>query len=322
MSRLLRSDVPGAIFHVVNRGVAKRTILEGRPEFRFFLSLVARGVRKGWIRVHAYSLMTNHYHLLVTSEGHLSTFMQWAMSRFVRRFNRRRERDGPLFRARFWARRVHCEADFRNVVRYIDHNPVAAGLVGDAQAYSFGSAWHYVREQARPRWLHRAEVLRLVGEAEYRHRFPPACESLSWWIERRIEAGDDGRDPFAQLLASGANVEPIVKWLRDQAIRDDRRKQRPPLVSLPALLAAIEHSADGALDHLRSGRQGDPWEALRCGLVRTACGASLPEIAEFLSLSVATVRRRCARHATLLRQPSPYAHRAGAIVARALSEVM
>ncbi|MEZ5962962.1 MAG: transposase [Planctomycetota bacterium] len=318
------------MFHVVNRGVARRAILETRGDRRYFLSRLARGVRKGWIRVHAYSLMTNHFHLLLTSEGSLAEFMQWAMSSFVRRFNWPRDRDGPLFRGRYWARRVSCLLDFGNVVRYIDQNAVTAGLVRDARDFQFGSASHYARPDGRPRWLNRAPVRQRMAEAglsstvdAYRAVFPPAPASLVWWVERRLETAPGQSESPTALLQQGAlGLGAVAAWLREQAGARPSSRRRPPLVSLPTLLAELdrERTIDPVLPCTATGRRVDPWSALRCGALHTIAGLSHAEIADAEHLTLLSVRTRCARHGALLLASPRYARRAAAVLIRALRD--
>ena len=101
MARRPRQDDPGTWHHVFQRGIAKRTMFEAKLDIRYFLACVARAVRAGLIEVHAFCVLVNHFHLLLRSRiGRLSDAMQQIQSRYVRMFNRRRKRDGPLIRAR------------------------------------------------------------------------------------------------------------------------------------------------------------------------------------------------------------------------------
>ncbi len=88
MARRLHRDVPGAEYHVMNRGIARRTIFDSPADYRFFLSCLARAVRRGEIVVLAYALMRTHFHLFLRSLGALSTAMRRIQLRHVRRFNR------------------------------------------------------------------------------------------------------------------------------------------------------------------------------------------------------------------------------------------
>ncbi len=69
MARNPRQDHPGSWHHVMNRGIARRSLFESRDDIRFFLACLARAVRRGQIEVHAWCILTTHFHLLVRSPG-------------------------------------------------------------------------------------------------------------------------------------------------------------------------------------------------------------------------------------------------------------
>ena len=155
----------------MNRGIARRPVFEGREDVRAFLACVAVGVRSRRVEVHAYVLMTTHFHLAIRSvTGELSLAMQRIQNRYVRWFNRKRRRDGPLFRGRFRSKLVDTDEHWGTLVRYIDQNPVEAGLVRHPAEYPYGSAAHYARRSG-PVWLSRGElertVMRTLGKAVY-----------------------------------------------------------------------------------------------------------------------------------------------------------
>ena len=158
MGRPPRVDGPGMWHHVMNRGIARRTTFEGLADFDAFTEALLRVTRGGWMEVHVYSAMFNHFHLLVRTErGTVSEGMRRLESTYVRVFNRMRDRDGALFRGRFTSRAVTSEAYWYTVLRYIDRNPVAAGLAREPTEYPHGSAWWYAR-RAGPAWLRRDVV--------------------------------------------------------------------------------------------------------------------------------------------------------------------
>ena len=90
----------------MNRGLARRTVFETRQDVRAFLARLALCVRRGELEVHAYCVLTTHYHLLVRSRGKLSEGLRRVQNDYVRWFNRARRRDGPLFRGRFLSKHV------------------------------------------------------------------------------------------------------------------------------------------------------------------------------------------------------------------------
>src|SRR5262249_40678971 len=141
MPRHRRFDRPGAAHHVFNRGIARRTVFETEDDVRFALSLFAREVRDGCLRMVAYSFLTTHFHALVeTPDGDISGVMQRVTNLYVRRFNRGRRRDGPLFRGRFGSRLVDSNTYRGTLIRYIDQNAPEARLATSGVLYPFGSA--------------------------------------------------------------------------------------------------------------------------------------------------------------------------------------
>src|SRR5437762_1564511 len=103
----LRDDAPGAMHHVMNRALGRRTLFETEEDARSFLARAADAVRRGEIRLHSFTLLTTHFHLIVTSvDGRLSASIGRTESEFARGFNDRRTRDGPLVRGRFRSKRI------------------------------------------------------------------------------------------------------------------------------------------------------------------------------------------------------------------------
>ena len=104
---------------------------------------LAREVRAARIRCHAFCFPTTHFHLLVESPaGELSEVMREVQKRYVRTFNRKRRRDGPLVRGRFWSKPVRSTYYRHALVRYIDNNAVRTGLVAHASRTAVLSTMH------------------------------------------------------------------------------------------------------------------------------------------------------------------------------------
>jgi putative transposase len=127
---------PGATYHVASRGVRRSPIAyDDFDRTWFFQDLSAVVRRLGW-RCHTYCLMTNHYHLLVrTPEPDLSVGMRILNQRHALRINRRHGLVGHVFEARFFAELIDDQSHFLALARYIDQNPVRAGLCQRAEAW-------------------------------------------------------------------------------------------------------------------------------------------------------------------------------------------
>ena len=286
-----RGDTPGAWHHVVNRGVARRTVIEGSRDAAEFLACVQRVVEEGLLEVHAYSLMGTHYHLLVRSpRGELARAMMLVQNRYSRWFNRGRRRDGPLWRGRFLSKLVRSNAYWRVLVRYIDQNAVMAKIVAAPDQYQLGSAWHYSRKQVGPPWLHRAVIEQVVrthvGKADYAPSDyvavfgAPLSRSAHWMIER---SGRDLADVEATLVhLVSAAPQDVRSWMQRKA----RLADGSPIVGvgmidpgvLLSFLAVSEREEPEWF--IRPRRHRKPgWRALRCALLHQLCGCTVEDSA-------------------------------------------
>lgn len=141
MSRPLRLEHPGAVWHVHNRGNNFGDIFFSDDDRELFLELLGETVRRFHWNVIQYGLMTNHYHLLIeTPEAlTLSRGMKWLAQKYVQQINRRHGRAGSLFQGRFKAHLVEKSAYMLEVIRYIANNPVSAQMVSRAEEWPWGS---------------------------------------------------------------------------------------------------------------------------------------------------------------------------------------
>ena len=308
MPRRPRHDGPDTWHHVMNRGLARRTIAENDTDRRFFLSLLAREVRAGRIEIHAFSLMLTHFHLLVRSlRGELSEAMRRIQNRYARWFNRSRRRDGPLFKGRFLSRPIDSLRYRRRVVTYIHDNAVAAGLVVDPARYEWSSAWHFGRAE-RPRWLATdwidAEIAaRGTGdtpEQALRAAFPSSIdEDFRRWIEKRLSARlPDELEDVSLKYAGSARV---VRWtIRKAKLADGTRPWKPVC---PAAVAdrAVRRAAQevGPLLGLFARKAKDAWCVLRAGLLRMLAGCTHREIGHRTGRHSSTISRDVRDHARL-----------------------
>src|SRR5919109_5544610 len=125
MSRPLRLEFPGAVYHLTSRGNARRKIFFSDTDRTNFLDTLSQVIsRFSWI-CHAYCLMANHYHLLIeTPKPNLSLGMRQLNGLYTQSFNRRHKRVGHLFQGRFKAIVVQKESYLLDLCRYIVLNPV------------------------------------------------------------------------------------------------------------------------------------------------------------------------------------------------------
>ena len=171
MSRPLRIQYPGAVYHVMARGNHGQEIFQDDRDRRCFLETLGEACEKtGW-RIHAYVLMGNHYHLLVeTPEGNLVEGMKWVQGAYTQRYNSRHKLFGHLFQGRYKAVIVDGQDEdyFPVVSTYIHLNPARAKLIRVGQErlkrYRWSSyPWFLNRAGKRPGWLRTERVLGSLG---------------------------------------------------------------------------------------------------------------------------------------------------------------
>ncbi|HET7842760.1 MAG TPA: transposase [Xanthomonadales bacterium] len=141
MPRLPRIEVPGIPLHVTHRGVNRCAVFVDDVDRGTYLHLLDRQFRKRAVSMHAYVLMGDHVHLLLSAPdvGIISRAMQNAVQCYVRGFNQRHGRTGTLWEGRFRSCLVQTDSYLLSVIRYIELNPVRAGLVADPSAFRWSS---------------------------------------------------------------------------------------------------------------------------------------------------------------------------------------
>jgi putative transposase len=170
MPRLLRINIAGLTYHVTNRGVQKLAIFHDDEDRQRFLQLILITQTQFPFIIQAYSLMTNHFHLLMKIlTASLSQIMQILSHRYACWFNRKYGHVGHAFQSRFHSIPVQKDAYLAQVSRYIDLNAPRAGLVVKPQDYAWCGYRSLVRQVHDP-VLDPSEVLALFSEDPVRAR--------------------------------------------------------------------------------------------------------------------------------------------------------
>ena len=164
MPRRRRLDLPDIPQHIVHRGNNRGVTFFADEDRADYLALVEEHAAWQRVRIHAYVLMTNHVHLLATPErwGAMSAMMQDIGREYVTRINRRYRRTGTLWEGRFHSCPVQSGSYLLTCMRYIELNPVRAGMVGAPSDYAWSSYRRNAEGVANP-WLSPHPVYASLG---------------------------------------------------------------------------------------------------------------------------------------------------------------
>ena len=275
MTRPLRIEFPGAIYHVTSRGNARRKIFLDDEDKRCFLSTLAWVVERfGWI-CHTYCLMDNHFHLMLeTPQPNLSRGMRQLNGVYTQRFNRRHRKVGHLFQGRFKAILVERDSYLLELCRYVVLNPVRAKMAKRPQDYVWSSYRATMGQESIPSGLSTDWILgqfaktKQAARRRYANFVLAGVGQSSPWEELKgqvLLGGDSFVENLALKLKSSAQVVEITKR--------QRLLHRPSIKKL--------------LDHTRSRKERN----LAMAKAHIEYGYTLAEIGNAAELHYATVSR-------------------------------
>jgi putative transposase len=189
MPRPLRLNHPNACYHVMNRGAGFRSVFSNSIQRQMFLQILGEAVSQFNIKIHAFCLMSNHYHLLIcTPKANLSQAMRYINGVYTLRHNRLKKTDGPLFRGRYKAILVEKDSYLLQLSRYIHLNPVTASLVKNPADYPWSSYQYYIKKTRPLSWLTTKDILASMGK-----------RNQQWQYREFVESGDeDNNSEFAE----------------------------------------------------------------------------------------------------------------------------
>jgi putative transposase len=143
MPRRNLDQTAGVVLHVMNRGARRLRLFDTPEDYRAFLRVLSEGRQRTGMRILAYCVMPNHFHLVVwpREAGQLPVFMGWFQGTHGRRWHshRKTKGSGAVYQSRYRAFPVQTDAHFLTVCRYVERNPVRARLVDRAQDWPWSS---------------------------------------------------------------------------------------------------------------------------------------------------------------------------------------
>ena len=315
MPRLARLDSPGVLHHVMGRGIEKTNIFITDEDREDFVSRLADLAGMQAIKIYAWALLSNHFHLLCKTQNKpLASNMRKLLTGYVVNFNRRHKRHGHLFQNRY--KSIVCQEEnyLRELVRYIHLNLLRAGLVKDLQELgrSPWSGHSALIGETKREWQDTEYVLSFFGEGRkgikkylefIREGIPLGqrpdlvggglIRSLGGWsavLALRGQREEQVAD--ARILGDGDFVQGVLSEMDDFA----KENLRLPRVSkdLTVLAQKVCNLNKLALEELRSGSRRTPVVKARVELSQAGVqllGFSGAEIARYLGVTNSCVTR-------------------------------
>lgn len=239
MARPLRIEYPGAFYHVTSRGNEQKDIFKSQKDREKFLSYLESAAERYGAVIHAYCLLSNHYHILLeTPAGNLSQIMRHINGAYTIYFNIKRKRAGHLFQGRFKSILVEADEYAMELSRYIHLNPVRAGIVTRPEEFQWSSYRYFIGQDKTPEWLKTGFILEYFGKsaalAEKKYRA---------FVEDLI--GNEYESPLqstvgSSILGSAGFVEEITEVHVKTKEADKNIPALRQLTSRPSLEAIID----------------------------------------------------------------------------------
>jgi putative transposase len=316
MPRQARLDVPGALHHIMVRGINKAPIFDDSEDKARFLERLGQNVSEGKCSVYAWVLMDNHVHILFKSgKQGISAVMRKQLTWYAQYYNRRHKRTGHLFENRY--KSILCDEDnyLLALVRYIHLNPLRANIVKTIQEldqYAFCGHRTLIGKSKHP-WMDTNYVLLQFGNtkrkglAEYRKFMQegiglghqPALtgggllRSLGGWSQviakRRSGKHEEGDD---RILGNGDFVHAVLKEAEEKELRQLKLKRSGQ--TLQKIIDAESKKAGISAIEVTSGVRRRTVSRLRAVIAkrgRNELGLSSAEMARHLGVAASSISR-------------------------------
>ena len=225
MARPIRLEFKGAVYHITARGNKRRDIFSDDTDRRKFLEVLRENVGRHGIKLTAFVLMGNHYHLLCeTPNGNLTEFMHNVQSHYTNYYNRKHDRAGHKFQGRYKAVLVDRDSYLVELGRYIHLNPVRAGFVKTPREWEWSSYRDYIGPRGSREWIDAGETLRRFGKNR-----AAAVKNYRKMVESGMDDKNDSPlDAVTAQVALGGEefIEKIRGMLKKRGVRRRRTFSR------------------------------------------------------------------------------------------------
>src|SRR6185295_1736288 len=323
MPRQARIDYPGALHHVIVRGVARGRIVDDTVDRAALIGELAQELGPAEMSCLAWSILPNHAHVLLrTGARPLGSVMQRWLTRYAGVYNRRHHRSGHLFQNRYKAILVEEEPYLLELVRYIHLNPLRAKLVSSLVALdrhpwtghaalmgNADAAWQSTEEvlalfdkrPGRARAAYRAFVSEGVGQG---HRDDLAGGGVMRTLRTLVDAGESGSRKRAEpsdprILGGGSFVAEAMGKVDAAERRRDRNRRRLSPADVVAAAAKLAGVPVEQIRHSNRRRQAVVGRALACKWLVEDLGVRGVEVARLLGVTGAAVTQGVERGRSL-----------------------
>jgi len=285
MARPLRIEYPDAWYHVMNRGRRGEDIYSDQKDYGLFLSVLQESAELFDIRVAAYCLMSNHYHLLIqTPAGNLSRAMRHVNGVYTQRYNRLRKIDGQLFRGRYKSVLVEADSHLLELLRYIHRNPVRARICKTVDDYAWSSHSGYLSGARKWNWLSKQFLLGMFSDK-------PGVASKEY---KKFIQGEDSPAVLEffgkKNLASFFGSRDFVQWVKEEYFDQKKHIEIPQSRHLAPSINEIKEAVkqsygaeETLLDQTKRGQINEP-RNLAIYLSRKISGLGLEDICKEFGL--------------------------------------
>jgi REP element-mobilizing transposase RayT len=273
MTRPLRIEFKGAVYHITSRGNARQAIFLDEKDFADFLFVLCQAVKRYHFILHAFCLMNNHYHLLIeTPYGNLSRGMRQLNGLYTQRFNQRHHRVGHLLQGRYKAILIDKENYLLELCRYIVLNPVRAKIVKDPKDWKWSAYQATTGHKGIP-CLTTDWILSQFGKEQ-----KAASRGYQAFVLSGIKAESPLKAIKGQLFLGQDNfIDKIKHLIRDKEnLKEITRKQR--YVTRPLLNEILKYKDKKSKDQAM-------YEA------HQQYGYTLKDIAEYIGVHYTTVSK-------------------------------
>jgi putative transposase len=215
MPRRLRAACAGFVYHVLNRGVGRATLFDKSLDYAALEKVLRQAHDRFPTRLLAYVAMPNHWHLVAwpTANGELSEYLRWVTVTHTQRWHAHHHTagTGPLYQGRFKSFPIQEGEHLLAVRRYVERNPLRAGLVAGAEQWRWSSLWHRV-QQTNVSWLADGPEALPTGWLDYVNGVETEAElaALRKAVVRGCPYGEAGwQERTAAALGLEASLRPV-----------------------------------------------------------------------------------------------------------------